>query len=151
MVEVTTEAARTAARSAIAFVGEAARRMAGGSRQTAEAMDLDSDRLTEIRWPAAEAGATALESTVEASRTALRAVGVGSEATLRAAFEVQNAVLDTGAWLVGTAANSSRGAFQDWADATRRAQLSTLAAWQTSLRATEHLLLGIAPEGTRQR
>jgi hypothetical protein len=57
------------------------------------------------------------------------------EASLRAAFEVQNAALSTGRSVMDASNDSSRNVVQQWTEATREVQQATLDVWQASFRA----------------
>jgi hypothetical protein len=71
----------------------------------------------------------------EASRKMFDAWASGMEASLRAAFEVQNAALSSGHSLMDASTNSSRNVVQQWTEATREAQQATLEVWQAGFRA----------------
>ncbi len=58
----------------------------------------------------------------------------GTEATVRALFDIQNATLKVGLMLCDAALSSNRTALQHWADTTRQAQQTMWEAWRTSLR-----------------
>jgi hypothetical protein len=74
----------------------------------------------------------------EANRKLFDAWASGMEASLRAAFEVQNAALSTGRALMDASTESSRTVVQQWTEATREAQQATLDVWQAGFRAAMH-------------
>jgi len=71
----------------------------------------------------------------EAGRKVFDAWASATEASLRAPFEVQNAVFAAGMSFIDASAGSSRNVVQQWTEATRQAQQATLEAWQAGCRA----------------
>jgi len=100
---------------------------------------------------ATEAARQLAETTVEAVRVGLPQSGqvsrqvldvwaAGTEATLKATFELQNAAIATGRALFGGAEHGELEAIRQMADVVQQAQRATLDAWQASLNAAARLM-----------
>ncbi len=81
-----------------------------------------------------------LQQSAQASRQVLDAWAAGTEATLKATFELQNAAIATGRALFGGAEHGEPEAIQHMADVVQQAQQATLDAWQASLNAAARLI-----------
>ena len=101
-------------------VTEAARITAETSRRT-----VDSARA------AVEATRGLLDDSTEFSRKLFDAWTAGAEATLQAAFELQNASVAAGGAFLEAATTSQRAVVQQWDTAAHGAQQATLEAFRT--------------------
>jgi hypothetical protein len=61
----------------------------------------------------------------------------GTEAALKASFEVHNASLAAGLAMLDATSASQRAAMQEWSTAAQRAQTAALEAFQAQLRAVK--------------
>ncbi len=80
-----------------------------------------------------------MEQTADAGRTLFEAWASGAEASLRAAFELQNTALSAGLSLVEANNASGRDMARHWSAAARQVQQTTLEAWRASVGAAQKL------------
>ncbi len=123
--------ATNAARDAANATTEAMRAAAETGRRTVENMQSIG-----------QVGREYLGEYNDASRKLFDAWATGAEATMRAAFDVQNSALNTSMELLQTGANSNRTLAHQWADVARQAQQAALEAFQANVRAAENLTAG---------
>jgi hypothetical protein len=90
------------------------------------------------------AGEAALRA-AEANRKVFSAWASGTEAALKATFDMQNVTLNAGLSLMEATGSGSRGLVQQWVDAARKAQEAALEAFRENVRAAQSL----ADEATR--
>jgi hypothetical protein len=121
-------------------VGEAARTAVEASRRTIEGMQA-----------ATAASRNYLEESSQLGRKLLAAWATGTEATLKAGFELQEAALSAshatvsaGVSILDTVATSYRAATQQWATMGRQAQEAALDAFYMNVRVLEKMALGVA-------
>jgi hypothetical protein len=75
------------------------------------------------------------------TRQVVDAWEMSTEATLKATFELQNAMITAGQKLIETPANGNVKFMQQWADVVHQAQKATLDAWEISKQAAEKMLM----------
>ena len=71
------------------------------------------------------------------SKQVLDVWATSTEATLKASFDLQNAVIDAGRSLMGPAGNPNQAMYQQWADSVRMAQKATLDALEATKKLTK--------------
>jgi hypothetical protein len=79
------------------------------------------------------------------TRQMVEAWEMSTEATLKASFDLQNAMIAAGQKLIETPSGGNFKFVQQWADMVHQAQKSTLEAWAASKEAAEKMVL--APTG----
>jgi hypothetical protein len=75
------------------------------------------------------------------TRQVIDAWEMSTEATLKATFELQNAMITAGQKLIETPSNGNLKFIQQWADVVHQAQKSTFDAWEISKQAAEKMLM----------
>ena len=126
--ETVNEGARMAAENSARAAGEMMRAAADASRRTVEGARATANVTREY-----------MDQTADAGRKLFDAWASGAEASLQAAFALQNTALSAGLSLVEANNASGCAAAQRWSDAARQAQQATLEAWRASVSAAQKL------------
>jgi len=79
----------------------------------------------------------ALDAASETSRNVFSAWAAGTDATLKATFDAQNAALDASIAMLQTTSGTSREALDKWTELARKAQQAALEAFRANVQATE--------------
>ena len=75
------------------------------------------------------------------TRQMVEAWEMSTEATLKATFDLQNAMIAAGQKLIETPSGGNFKFVQQWADMVHQAQKSTFDAWEISKQAAEKMLM----------
>lgn len=118
------------------------------SRRTAQAA---TEATRQTAQAATEATRQTTEQGVQLSRQVFEAWATSAEATLRASFETQNALLATGRSIAGATSSTSQTALEQLANVIRQAQESVLQAFQASVRQGQDLGERFTPDETQGR
>jgi hypothetical protein len=95
----------------------------------------DNRPASERRSPASPEAA---DETGDASRRVFEAWVAGTEATLRATFDAQNAALAAGLAIVDATVESQRGLVEEWRRAAEQAQQAALEAFRATVQTAGH-------------
>ena len=101
--------------------------------------DQTAGSLAESINAAAQVTRPYLDEPTEMNRCLFAAWLAGTEATVRALFDVQNAAFRAGFVLFDAALSSNCTALQHWVDVTRQSQQAIWEAWRTSIRVGDQM------------